>query len=1068
MSNPTWYTPAGSLGIIPESKFYQLTLTGFDANNNNNPVYFLLIAGALPKGMQLRTDGSIEGIPTALVGTSAVSAFQGVPLSVNQDINSKFTVRLYTLDTAGNIDRINDRTFSIIVTGQDIPVFTTDSGSLGSFYDGAPVDLVIGSVDPDPGDIVSYYVSSGSLPPGVELSKNGHLTGYIIPTDALAAAAIVGFSADNAEYAQFPFDYTTRSISKNYQFDIAITDGKETNVRTFTMYVYSRDSISADSMELTADNVFITADQSKYRTPFLLNAEGDIGTYRHSNWFAYKFNGVDLDGDIIKYELSLGNGSTFDSDGVGFDAPTVAFDSSSSELPPGLVLDPLTGWLYGRIPSLQFREKTFKFAITVSKLKELDLNSVSVDWKADVHLATTSDIALYGEQTIDGVPALVGDRILVKDQTNPTTNGIYVVSLTNWIRAIDMDQTLPLNEFTSAGALVKIGNSNAGTRWTQEYTVPILGTSNVKFRKFVGISETVASPQRYFEMTIIGEVEKEIAWLTDTHLGTISNGGTSMFYVRARSHSGAMLRYRLKNSGSKLPQGLTLMPDGTIAGRVTFNILGYDNGNTTFDNDYSTRLSTERTTFDATYTFTVETYDTAGIISTFKEFTISVYKEFNEPYENLYLHAMPGMSDRALLDKIIQNSDIIPTESLYRPLDPNFGRASNVEALFLHGMQPSTLSEYANAMLKNHYRKKLWLGSIKTARALDKNGKVIYEIVYSMIIDDLVNISGNSISDQQRLPFDITTPDGNTHWVYPNSILNMQNQIASILPQTAPSTLPLWMQSKQSSGQVLGFTLAWPIAYTLPGESEKIAYRLRAANSAELNKIYFEVNRVVSDMTLSKNYNKYTNTWNQGTITTFDRIKRPSIMNFVQEVDFATTLPFAVLHNKTPGELFTLGGIDGDITDYTNKTIIFLNQEHYADFNMTRNEGWTRYNDVTGQYEVIPDDGLSGIGITDYRLGVWQFTKVNGVYKLVHIRHLNTYDYVRVVSGKTNSNLEYHIPGATLPGNLYLTWKLVDYTIHKETTFDMGGVQFISPVDTYEPDNTLSRYIPFPKLGILS
>ena len=35
-----------------------------------------------------------------------------------------------------------------------------------------------------------------------------------------------------------------------------------------------------------------------------------------------------------------------------------------------------------------------------------------------VRLATTANIALYGLQTIDGAPARVGDRVLVKDQTD--------------------------------------------------------------------------------------------------------------------------------------------------------------------------------------------------------------------------------------------------------------------------------------------------------------------------------------------------------------------------------------------------------------------------------------------------------------------------------------------------------------------------------------------------------------------------------------------------------------------------------------------------------------------------
>jgi len=1071
MSNPTWYTPPGDLGIIPEGKFYKLTLIGLDDDNNANPVYFQLIAGALPAGMQLSSTGDINGIP------AAVASFQGVPQEVGRNVTSKFTIRLYTM-LNGSIDRINDRTFFVTITGQDIPKFTVPSGSLGSFYDGQLVNIKIGSVDLDPNDIVSYYLADGALPNGIKLNSDGTLTGYIIPEAALDVKATAGYDNTNSEFGEFPFDYTTISISKNYQFDIAITDGKDTNVRTYTIYVYSRNTIGADTTDITADNDFVTADQVKYRTPFITNIEGSIGTYRHSNWFAYKFNGIDLDGDIIKYELSLGDGTTFDSDGVGFDATGIAFDSARSELPPGLTIDPLTGWLYGRIPSLHFLEKEYKFAITVSKLKNLDINSINVDWKPDVYAATVNEITLVGEQTIDDTPVITGDRVLVKNQSNPTENGIYIVAVGAWSRSTDMDQTIPLNEFKSAGTLVVNGTENAGTRWIQEYTVPALGVSNIKFNKFVGISETVSSDNYFFTMKIIGEIEKEVYWTTDTRLGTINNGGTSIFYVNAVSRSGIPLRYRLDAStGSRLPQGTLLQSDGTITGKVTFNTFSIDGGTTSFDADHGSRPGTKKTTIDSIFTFTVEAYDISGIVSTFKQFSIEVNRAYNEPYENLYLQALPSIKNRQTLAGILQNEEVIPSRLLYRPMDPNFGRATRVESLFLHGIQPSTLSEYAESMFINFYQRKLWQESIKPARAIDEYGKILYEVVYFTLVDDLISSTGESISKQQLLPFNVTTSNGTTHWIYPNSILNMQNQIANVLPQIAPSELPQWMTSKQSSGNVLGYTPSWVIAFTQPGESEKIAYRIRNTYSNEFNKIYFTVNRLVSDVTPSENFDKHLDSWKEGSLTTFDRNDRPSQMNYVQDVDFATELPYSLLNAKSPAQIFELAGIDGEITDYIGKTIIFLNQEHYEDYGMTTNEGWQNYSstyDITGydndnidEFTIIPDDGASGAGIQNHRTGIWQFTKINGIYHLELVRDMEPYEYVHIVFGRSHRNNEYFIPNILLPGNTRITWDIILPVQKSETVFDMGGMRFVNPVDMYTTTNNLAKYVPFPRIGIL-
>jgi hypothetical protein len=58
--------------------------------------------------------------------------------------------------------------------------------------------------------------------------------------------------------------------------------------------------------------------------------------------------------------------------------------------------------------------------------------------KAPVLAATTgSNITLSGLQTIDGVSLDAGDRVLVKDQADPTTNGLYNAATGPWTRTID-------------------------------------------------------------------------------------------------------------------------------------------------------------------------------------------------------------------------------------------------------------------------------------------------------------------------------------------------------------------------------------------------------------------------------------------------------------------------------------------------------------------------------------------------------------------------------------------------------------------------------------------------------
>lgn len=68
----------------------------------------------------------------------------------------------------------------------------------------------------------------------------------------------------------------------------------------------------------------------------------------------------------------------------------------------------------------------------------VDSVAQGLDIKASVKVATTANITLSGTQTIDGIVLVASDRVLVKDQTTGTQNGIYVVAAGAWTRATDM------------------------------------------------------------------------------------------------------------------------------------------------------------------------------------------------------------------------------------------------------------------------------------------------------------------------------------------------------------------------------------------------------------------------------------------------------------------------------------------------------------------------------------------------------------------------------------------------------------------------------------------------------
>lgn len=118
----------------------------------------------------------------------------------------------------------------------------------------------------------------------------------------------------------------------------------------------------------------------------------------------------------------------------------------------------------------------------------VDAAVAGLSWKQAVRVATTVNgtlaTAFANGQTVDGVTLVTGDRILIKNQTTQTENGIYIVTAGTPTRSTDADTGA---ELVGATAFVDQGTTNASTGWTQTTDAPItIGTSNIVFVQFSG------------------------------------------------------------------------------------------------------------------------------------------------------------------------------------------------------------------------------------------------------------------------------------------------------------------------------------------------------------------------------------------------------------------------------------------------------------------------------------------------------------------------------------------------------------------------------------------------------
>jgi hypothetical protein len=103
-----------------------------------------------------------------------------------------------------------------------------------------------------------------------------------------------------------------------------------------------------------------------------------------------------------------------------------------------------------------------------------------VAFKAPVRVASTANLTLSGEQTIDVIACVDGDRVLAKDQTTGADKGIYIVRTGAWERAPDWDG----NSDVVTGTLVMatVGTTNALKLFRVSTTGAIVvGTTSITF-----------------------------------------------------------------------------------------------------------------------------------------------------------------------------------------------------------------------------------------------------------------------------------------------------------------------------------------------------------------------------------------------------------------------------------------------------------------------------------------------------------------------------------------------------------------------------------------------------------
>lgn len=212
-----------------------------------------------------------------------------------------------------------------------------------------------------------------------------------------------------------------------------------------------------------------------------------------------------------------------------------------------------------------------------------------LDIKPSVRLATAASISsLSGAQTIDGTAAVTGNRILVKDHTTASQNGIWIANTGGaWTRATDADVW---TELISAFTFVEEGTTNADTSWVSTVNAGgALDTTAITFVQF-GAAGTVTAGTGLTSngntINVIGTANRIIAnadsididsayvgQTSITTLGTIATGtwnATAIGVTKGGLGLTAAVTGLLKGNGTAYSAATAgtdyLAPDSTIDG----------------------------------------------------------------------------------------------------------------------------------------------------------------------------------------------------------------------------------------------------------------------------------------------------------------------------------------------------------------------------------------------------------------------------------------------------------------------------------------------------------------------
>ena len=873
MTSPVWITNAGFLGTLTER-----TAVNIPFSVQGTGTTFSIISGKLPDGMVLQ-------LVTTSTNSTTTGFIIGNPMSVPTTIQSQFVIR------AKNSQGVADRTFKVDVTSNNDPVWVTAGGFLPVGTSGECfavnehiVDFQMNAV---PNVLfenmkLRYYIADGDgqLPKGLRLTEDGRITGVIDEITILEEpVGVSGNGYDTEKYDRYPYDSAfiienktnrPKYIKKIYQFYVTATDGFNNSRKLFKLQVVDVNSLRADTGYISADARCFQAGDSYLYAPAWLSP-ANLGIRRAANYQIVRIQTYDPHPELGAVSWIWDNIS------VNPEIRAVA-DTQYNTGPSGL---PVT--VRGVVDT--FAE--LPLVNTIGDLYNVLDETVSYVWNGDdwesadflpkynragtstVHLKNLSSLPQVGQllRLDTYVPDALYDTVYTISSVTGTTStcllGIKhspVIVGENVIYNTTLRDDIPDNTIMFIGSESQKPpgfnlNETSGDLYGQ---IPYIPAYSEDYKFTIRMIKTdpktgdQSKSDRVFQLRLQGSINTDLEWITTSTVGVIRSGYQSELAVKAAHENFPELGIQYNLVSGELPNGLEFKNDGSIIGKIPYG------GTTEIDYYQPTEFTIDggETTFDRSYSFTVEATNAYRLASIEQEFTILIGDNSPTPFSSVYMRPFMARHRRRTYRDFINNRDIFDPKVLYRPADPAFGLQRDIKMTLEYGIERLNLAEYVIGLQNYFYNKRFYFGDVKTIPAEDEEGNHVYDLVYVDIIDSQSNLLGRS-PDNISFLINQGLVD-----LYSNSVENWQNSLESI--QIYGQTIkvdeflrPRFMRTiQQSTGAPLGFIKAMPICYALPGEGFKIKRKVELSGF-DFKLIDFEVDRLIIDQTFDYSGDKY-------------------------------------------------------------------------------------------------------------------------------------------------------------------------------------------------------------------